>query len=60
MDAQKPDLTAKTCPKCGSCEYQFRSRKKLPAEPKKGDAGCWETTYRCKVCTKQWKVRTPA
>ena len=57
MDADKP---TKTCPKCGSGDYSFRSRKKVPADPEKGEPEAWETKYRCKACEKEWKVRTPA
>jgi transposase-like protein len=57
MDAETP---TKTCPKCGSTEYSFRSRKKIPAEPEKGEPAATETKYRCKKCEKEWKVKTPA
>lgn len=49
--------TTKTCPKCGSGEYTFRSRKKIKANPEKGEPEAWETKYRCKACEKEWKVR---
>jgi hypothetical protein len=57
MDAETP---TRTCPKCGSTEYTFRSRKKIPADPEKGAPAATETKYRCKKCEKEWKVRTPA
>jgi DNA-directed RNA polymerase subunit M/transcription elongation factor TFIIS len=57
MDAETP---TRTCPKCGSAEYSFRSRKKIPADPEKGEPAATETKYRCKKCEKGWKVRTPA
>jgi len=60
MDAQKPTVAARTCPKCGSPDYQFRSRRKVPADPEKGEVEGWETKYRCKACEKEWKVRSPA
>ncbi len=46
----------RTCPACGSGKYQFRSRKKIPAEAGMKDA--METKYRCKECEHEWKVRT--
>ena len=60
MDAEKPGASAKTCPMCGSPDYQFRSRKKLPADPGMGEPEAWETKYLCKACEKEWKVRAPA
>ena len=60
MDAEKAMTSGKTCPKCGSPDYQFRSRRKVPADPEKGEREGWETKYRCKACTKEWKVRTAA
>jgi transposase-like protein len=57
MDAERP---TRTCPECGSGEYMFRSRKKVPAGPGKGEPEATETKYRCKKCQKEWKVRTPA
>jgi transposase-like protein len=45
----------RTCPECGSGDYQFRGRKKV-AEEGKGEAV--ETKYRCKVCGHEWRVRT--
>jgi DNA-directed RNA polymerase subunit M/transcription elongation factor TFIIS len=44
----------RTCPKCGSGDYQFRNRRKVPGE--KGEET--ETKYRCKSCQHEWKVRT--
>jgi len=50
--------TAKrTCPACGSGDYVFRGRKKIPAEP--GQEESMETKYRCKACEHEWKVRAP-
>jgi DNA-directed RNA polymerase subunit M/transcription elongation factor TFIIS len=49
---------AKTCPKCGSGEYTFRSRKKIPADPEKNEPEAIETKYRCKKCEHEWKVRS--
>jgi DNA-directed RNA polymerase subunit M/transcription elongation factor TFIIS len=51
---QKP---ARTCPACGSTEYVFRSRKKIPAGD--GQPEAMETKYRCKSCEHEWKVRVP-
>jgi hypothetical protein len=45
---------AKTCEKCGSGDYAFRSRKKI--EPAKGQKAAVETKYRCKTCGYEWKV----
>jgi DNA-directed RNA polymerase subunit M/transcription elongation factor TFIIS len=47
---------AKTCPKCRSGEYAFRSRKKIEAQ--EGQEAAVETKYRCKACLHEWKVRT--
>ena len=35
MEAETP---TRTCPTCGSADYPFRSRKKIPADPEKGSA----------------------
>jgi DNA-directed RNA polymerase subunit RPC12/RpoP len=51
---QKPN---RTCPKCGSAEYQFRSRKTIPAAPKKGEPEATETKYRCKQCGHELRVK---
>jgi transposase-like protein len=55
MEQQTP--TSRTCPACGSGDYQFRSRKKVEFEPGKEAI---ETKYRCKKCGREWKVRTAA
>lgn len=49
---------ARTCPDCGSGDYQFRSRKKVAAEGGQGEAV--ETKYRCKACGHEWRVRVAA
>jgi transposase-like protein len=54
VNAEKP---TKTCPRCGSGDYSFRSRKKIPADPEKGEPETTETKYRCKKCEREWKVR---
>jgi DNA-directed RNA polymerase subunit M/transcription elongation factor TFIIS len=54
MNPQKP--AAKTCPKCGSGDYQFRGRKKVAAAG--GQPEATETKYRCKRCEHEWKVRS--
>ena len=46
MDTEKPVAAAKTCPKCGSPDYQFRSRKKVSADHEKGEIEGWETKDR--------------
>lgn len=45
----------RTCPKCESGDYQFRSRKKIEAGD--GKPGALETKYRCKSCNHEWKER---
>jgi len=56
---QEPKLTSnRKCPACASDDYQFRSRKTLPADPQQ-DAEHWETKYRCKACGKEWKEQGP-
>jgi transposase-like protein len=45
----------RTCPKCGSDNYQFRSRKRIAAESGKPEAT--ETKYRCKACSHEWQER---
>jgi DNA-directed RNA polymerase subunit M/transcription elongation factor TFIIS len=54
MDQQQ--AAARTCPKCGSADYAFRSRKKVPAAD--GEPQTTETKYRCKKCQHEWKVRS--
>lgn len=46
------DQPSKTCPACGSNDYQFRTRKKIE-EPEPAV----ETKYRCKACGHEWRVR---
>jgi DNA-directed RNA polymerase subunit M/transcription elongation factor TFIIS len=48
---------ARSCPKCGSREYAFRGRKKVPAEAEQPAA--IETRYACKTCGHAWKERVP-
>jgi DNA-directed RNA polymerase subunit M/transcription elongation factor TFIIS len=55
--AMESQQTGRTCPKCGSGDYAFRSRKKLPPEGEQPEAV--ETKYRCKACAHEWKVRVP-
>jgi transposase-like protein len=55
LEQQTP--TSRSCPACGSSDYQFRSRKKVESEPGKGEV---EPKYRCKKCEREWKVRTAA
>jgi len=47
----------RVCPSCKSGDYQFRSRKKLPAQNDATES--WETKYRCKTCGKDWKEQEP-
>jgi DNA-directed RNA polymerase subunit M/transcription elongation factor TFIIS len=54
------NLTAKkTCPECGSGDYVFRGRKKLTANPEKGEPEQWETKRHCRSCGKEWKEKEP-
>ncbi len=50
----------RTCPPCGSGAYTFRGRKKVAADPDKGEGPARETRYRGKACAMEWTVRTPA
>jgi DNA-directed RNA polymerase subunit M/transcription elongation factor TFIIS len=56
----QPATPGRTCPKCGSGEYAFRSRKTIEPDSGKDEPGAVETTYRCKACGKGWKVRVAA
>lgn len=47
----------RVCPKCGSSEYLFRSRKQIEATAEQGPM--LETKYRCKDCGKEWKEKEP-
>jgi DNA-directed RNA polymerase subunit M/transcription elongation factor TFIIS len=49
--------TGRTCPKCGSGNYQFRSRRKISEA---GKPQAVETKYRCKACTHEWRDRVEA
>ncbi len=55
MDQQTPP--ARVCPACGSTDYLFRGRKKLAANPEKGEPEVWETTRRCTPCEHVWKEK---
>jgi transposase-like protein len=44
------------CPKCGSPDYQFRSRKKVIRED--GTGPFIESRFRCKACTNVWREKT--
>jgi hypothetical protein len=55
MDAS----ASKSCPKCGSADYTFRSRKKVAPEPGQQGPEQTETKYRCKKCEHEWRVRVP-
>ena len=45
------------CPKCGSGDYAFRSRKQIEATAEKPAE--LETKFRCKGCESEWKERVP-
>jgi DNA-directed RNA polymerase subunit M/transcription elongation factor TFIIS len=47
----------RTCPACGSGDYQFRSRKKIEAAA--GRDAAVETKYKCKSCGHEWRARAP-
>jgi transposase-like protein len=47
----------RTCPKCNSGAYTFRSRKKV--ERAEGQEAAIETKYRCKACGHEWKATVP-
>jgi DNA-directed RNA polymerase subunit M/transcription elongation factor TFIIS len=47
--------TGRTCPKCGSGDYLFRSRKNIEA----AEGPIVETKYRCRPCSHEWKERIP-
>jgi DNA-directed RNA polymerase subunit M/transcription elongation factor TFIIS len=49
-------IKGRTCPECGSGDYEFRSRRKVMGD---GNAEAVETKYRCKTCGKYWKVQVP-
>jgi DNA-directed RNA polymerase subunit M/transcription elongation factor TFIIS len=49
------ELPNRKCPKCGSDDYEFRSRKKVAED---GKPEGWDTRYRCKVCKNVWTERT--
>jgi DNA-directed RNA polymerase subunit M/transcription elongation factor TFIIS len=50
-----PLAAKKSCPKCGSADYTFRSRKTIPA--KETEPKAIETKYRCKACGYEWRLR---
>lgn len=45
----------RTCPQCGSSDYQFRSRKRVAVT--ETELSAWETKYRCKACQHVWRER---
>jgi len=53
MDTQQ---TSCVCPKCGSGDYAFRSRKRI--ETDEGEEAV-EPKYRCKGCGHEWKEKAP-
>jgi hypothetical protein len=56
MDSRKP--TTRSCPKCGSGEYPFRSRKKIVSEPGQGEGEAVETKYRRRLTDGSGKDRS--
>jgi DNA-directed RNA polymerase subunit M/transcription elongation factor TFIIS len=53
-------VPSQKCPQCGSDDYLFRGRKRIAAEPEKGQKEAVETKYRCKPCGHEWRVRVVA
>ena len=54
MDQQ---INGRACPACGSTDYLFRMRKKIPANPETGEPGHCEVKRKCKACGKEWKEK---
>jgi hypothetical protein len=50
-------IGSRTCPKCGSGDYVFRGRKKIPADVEKGQQAATDTRYCCRACGHEWKER---
>jgi rubredoxin len=48
------------CPECKSLNYEFRSRRNIPADPDVKIVEAVETKYRCKVCRHEWRERVSA
>lgn len=46
----------RSCPKCSSTDYIFRSRKAIPPNDDTGQDQV-ETKYRCKACGNEWRER---
>jgi len=53
----QPAMPSRSCPACGSADYQFYSRKKITPEPSQVGRQQIETKYRCKACAHEWRVR---
>ena len=51
------EIQKRACPKCGSSNYSFRSRKQIEATADKGPE--LETKRRCGECGHEWKEREP-
>ena len=47
-------ISGRSCPHCGSQDYQFRSRKKVSEEQENPNGPLWETKFRCKACELVW------
>ena len=50
-------ISGRSCPHCGSQDYQFRSRKKVAAEQENPNGPQWETKFRCMACEAVWVAR---
>jgi rubredoxin len=57
-EAEKMDQpSSRSCPKCGSGDYAFRSRKQI--ETTAEQEAMLETKYKCKVCGTEWTEKVP-
>jgi len=45
------------CPECGSGDYVFRGRKRIPTDPEQSEQAAVETKYACRTCGHTWKER---
>ncbi len=56
---EHPLVAKRSCPKCGSEQYQFRHRRTIEAVPEKGEPAAMEVKRRCKACGHEWREREP-
>jgi hypothetical protein len=50
-------MSKRQCPECAGSNYEFRGRKKIPADPGTQLAESTETKFRCKECRHEWRER---